>query len=80
MKIELTAGCTLDSLLINGKRFETLPYNEIRNVITILLDYFKDTELCNDILKDIVYTKGDFTDGYKCEQCGDWVESYTLEI
>ena len=76
MKIELTAGCTVDSLLVNGRQFETLPYDEIRNVITILLDYYKDTDLCNDI----VYSKGEFKDGYTCEQCGDFVETYTLEI
>lgn len=80
MKIELTAGCTVDSLLVNGRRFETLPYDEIRNVITILLDWYKDTDLCNDILRDIVYSKGEFKDGYTCEQCGDFVETYTLEI
>ena len=54
MKIELTAGCTLDSLLVNGRRFETLPYDEIRNVITILLDYYKDTDLCM-IFYEILY-------------------------
>ena len=80
MKIELTAGCTVDSLLVNGRRFETLPYDEIRNVITILLDYYKDTDLCNDVLRDIVYSKREFKDGYTCEQCGDFVETYTLEI
>jgi hypothetical protein len=80
MKIELTAGCTVDSLLVNGKRFETLPYDEIRNVITILLDWYKDTDLCNDILRDIVCSKGEFKDGYTCVQCGDFVETYTLEI
>ena len=42
MKIELTAGCTVDSLLVNGRRFETLPNNEIRNVITILMDLIKN--------------------------------------
>ena len=80
MKIELTAGCTVDSLLVNGRRFETLPYDEIRNVITILMDWYKDTDLCNYILRDIVYSKGEFKDGYTCEQCGDFVETYTLEI
>ena len=29
---------------------------------------------------DIVYSKGEFKDGYTCEQCGDFVETYTLEI
>lgn len=84
MKIELTTGCTLDSLFINGRQFEELEYSELRTLITILLDWYKDKDLYNDVIKDIVrdivYSKGEFKDGYTCERCGDYVETYTLEI
>ena len=80
MKIELTAGCTLDSLLIDGKRFEDLSYREMRDIIFGLITEFTDEDLYNDIIRDIVYSKGEFKDGYTCEQCGDFVETYTLEI
>ena len=82
MKIELTTGCTLDSLLIDGKRFETMNVDEARLVIKTLLEQplIEDMDLYNDIIRDIVYSKGEFQDGYTCEQCGDFVETYTLEI
>jgi hypothetical protein len=80
MKIELTTGCTLDSLLIDGKRFEDLSYREMRDVIFSLITEFTDEDLYNEIIRDVVYSKGEFKDGYKCEQCGDFVETYTLEI
>lgn len=80
MKIELTAGCTVDSLQIDGKRFEDLSYREIRDIIFSLVTEFTDEELYNDIIRNIVYSKGEFKDGYTCEQCGDFVETYTLEI
>lgn len=80
MKIELTTGCTLDSLFINGRQFEELEYSELRTLITILLDWYKDKDLYNDVIRDIVYSKGEFKDGYTCEQCGDCVETYVLEI
>lgn len=80
MKIELTTGCTLDSLFINGRQFDELEYSELRTLITILLDWYKDKDLYDDVIRDIVYSKGEFKDGYTCEQCGDYVETYVLEI
>jgi hypothetical protein len=80
MKIELTAGCTVDSLQIDGKRFEDLSYREMRDIIFSLVTEFTDEDLYNDIIRNIVYSKGEFKDGYACEQCGDFVETYTLEI
>ena len=80
MKIELTAGCTVDSLQIDGKQFEDLSYREMIDIIFSLVTEFTDEELYNDIIRNIVYSKGEFKDGYTCEQCGDFVETYTLEI
>lgn len=80
MKIELTSGCTLDSLLIDGKRFENLSHREMRDIIFSLITEFTDEDLYNEIIRSIVYYKGEFKDGYKCEQCGDFVETYTLDI
>lgn len=80
MKIELTSGCTLDSLLIDGKRFEDLSHGEMRDIIFSLVTEFTDEDLYNDIIRNIVYSKGEFKDGYTCEQCGDFVETYKLEV
>lgn len=80
MKIELTAGCTVDSLQIDGKQFEDLSYREMRDIIFSLVTEFTDEDLYNDIIRSIVYSQGEFKDGYTCEQCGDFVETYTLEI
>lgn len=80
MKIDLTSGCTVDSLQIDGKQFEDLSYKEMRDIIFSLVTEFTDEELYNDIIRNIVYSKGEFKDGYTCEQCGDFVETYTLEI
>ena len=55
MKIELTAGCTVDSLQIDGKRFEDLSYREMRDIIFSLVTEFTDEELYNDIIRNIVY-------------------------
>lgn len=80
-EIELTTGCTLDSLLIDGKQFEKLNVDDARLVIKKLLDLplVEDMDLYNEIIRTIAYSKGEFIDGYKCEQCGDWVETYNLK-
>lgn len=80
MKIELTTGCTVDSLQVDGKQFKDLSYREMRDVIFSLVAEFTDEDLYNDIIRDIVYSKGEFKDGYTCEQCGDFVETYKLEV
>ena len=80
MKIELTTGCTVDSLQIDGKQLKDLSYREMRDIIFSLVTEFTDEDLYNDIIRDIIYSKGEFKDGYTCEQCGDFVETYKLEI
>jgi hypothetical protein len=52
----------------------------MRDIIFSLVTEFTDEDLYNDIIRNIVYSKGEFKDGYACEQCGDFVETYTLEI
>jgi hypothetical protein len=52
----------------------------MRDIIFSLVTEFTDEDLYNDIIRDIIYSKGEFKDGYTCEQCGDFVETYTLEI
>lgn len=80
MKIELTTGCTADSLTINEMPYEKLNNSQVRSKIIELLEHFEDKDLYDEIIRDIVYSKGEFKDGYTCEQCGDFVETYTLEI
>ena len=55
MKIELTAGGTVDSLQIDGKQFEDLSYREMRDIIFSLVTEFTDEDLYNDIIRNIVY-------------------------
>jgi hypothetical protein len=52
----------------------------MRDIIFSLVTEFTDEDLYNEIVRGIVYYKGEFKDGYTCEQCGDFVETYTLEI
>lgn len=69
MKINYTSGCICDSLTIDGKESADLSPKVIKDAIATL----------QDILTTVAET-GEYEDLGHCEQCGDWITSYTLEI
>ena len=80
MKIESVTGCTCDSLTINGVETIDMDKEAIKDVIKKLIDREDDLGTLQSILIDLVETQGEFEDLGRCEQCGDWITKYTLEI
>lgn len=79
MKINYTSGCTCDSLTIDGKESADLSPKVIKNAIVKALEKIDDIATLQDILMTVAET-GEYEDLGHCEQCGDWITSYTLEI
>lgn len=80
MKIKLTQGCICDSLTIDGKEEIDLNDDERVKVLNKVLDCIKPSEL-NVLLQLILPIYGEYySDGIPCSQCGDIVETYSLEI
>ena len=79
MKINYTSGCTCDSLTIDGKESADLSPKVIKNAIVKALEKIDDMVTLQDILMTVAET-GEYEDLGHCEQCGDWITSYTLEI
>ena len=79
MKINYTSGCTCDSLTIDGKESADLSPKVIKNAIVKALEKIDDIATLQDILTTVAET-GEYEDLGRCEQCGDWITSYTLEI
>ena len=80
MKIESVTGCTCDSLTINGVETIDMDKEAIKDVIKKLIDREDDLGTLQSILTDLVEIQGEFEDLGHCEQCGDWITKYTLEI
>ena len=80
MKIESVTGCTCDSLTINGVETIDMDKEAIKDVIKKLIDKEDDLGTLQSILTDLVEIQGEFEDLGHCEQCGDWITKYTLEI
>ena len=79
MKINYVTGCTCDSLTIDGKESIDLSPKVIKNAIVRALKKIDDISPLQKILVTIAET-GEYEDLGHCEQCGDFICSYTLEV
>lgn len=79
MKINYTSGCICDSLTIDDKESIDLSSKVIKDAIVKALEKVDDISTLQDILVTIAET-GEYKDLGHCEQCGDFIYSYTLEV
>ena len=80
MKIESVTGCTCDSLTIDNVETVDMDKEAIKDVIKKLINREDDLGILQSILIDLVESQGEFEDLGHCDQCGDWITKYTLEI
>ena len=80
MKIESVTGCTCDSLTIDNVETVDMDKEAIKDVIKKLINREDDLGVLQSILIDLVEFQGEFEDLGHCDQCGDWITKYTLEI
>ena len=74
-------GCTAYNLTIDGVEVSELPYYEIVDVIHYIVSRRKDKALLEEILGRLIESdKKSVCDISHCDQCGDDIYSYTLEI
>ena len=80
MKIESVTGCTCDSLTINGVETIDMDKEAVKDVIKKLINREDDLGILQSILIDLVEFQGEFEDLGHCDQCGDWITKYTVEL
>lgn len=80
MKIESVTGCTCDSLTIDNVETVDMDKEAIKDVIKKLINREDDLGVLQSVLIDLVEFQGEFEDLGHCDQCGDWITKYTLEI
>lgn len=80
MKIESITGCTCDSLTVDDVETVDMDKEAVKDVIKKLIDREDDLGTLQSILIDLVGSRGEFEDLGHCDQCGDWITKYTLEI
>lgn len=87
MKIELTQGCICDGFYADDERIIDMSIEELKDIFTQLTDYVKGLPLEDKkfALYEAIYNIIELfaqheTSDEPCECCGDFIETYTLEI
>lgn len=87
MKIELVEGCIADSLDIDGKAIYEYSTEELKDVLTKATAYAVNKAEEGDIynLQTAIRYLVEMFGNYKhsedaCECCGDFIDTYTMEI
>lgn len=80
MKLEYTDGCICTSLTVDGKETADMTSEEIKVSIQAMLDREIDFAVLQDIWMSLIESQGEYRDLGHCEECGDWISNYTLEL
>lgn len=80
MELEYTDGCTCTSLTVDGKRIIKMSNEELRNVIKKMLDRVEDPADLQNVWMNIMECIGDYEFVGHCDECGDNIIKYTLEL
>ena len=80
MKIESLTGCTCDSLTVDNVETVDMDKEAVKDVIKKLINREDDLGVLQSILIDLVEFQGEFEDLGHCDQCGDWITKYTVEL
>lgn len=79
MKLKYIEGCTSRWIEVNGEDFADLPHVEKKAIFDKIAEKFTDDDFAT-IISDYIEAKGEMTECYNCEQCGDSNFTFELEI
>ena len=81
MILNYIEGCTVDNLTIDGIEISELPYYEIVDIIHYIVSRRKDKGILKEMLAMLIeHDKESVCDISHCDQCGDDIYNYKLEI
>lgn len=83
MNLKMIQGCVFDSLTIDGKEEINLNDIERKEIINKVCEHLKKIEpqYLNELLQFFLVKMGDYSCSVQpCECCGDFVETYKIEI
>lgn len=80
MKLEYTDGCVCTSLTVDGVETSNMKIEDLQDVICKLVKRETDISELQQLWMSLMESQGEFKDLGHCDQCGDWIENYTLEI
>ena len=79
-KIVYPDGCIVTGLTIDGRLFDDLSLEEQKAFMHKIIDNASDSSYLQNMLIEYTQTAGEYEYLYTCDECGDSVCSWTLEI
>ena len=82
MKIEYTEGCVCYGLDVDGEPFQDLSERKQKQILNKVIDTIvnKYGFSIMNVATDLVRSYGEYEFSHYCEDCGDSVCTYTIEI
>lgn len=80
MKIVSTTGCTCDSLTVDGVETINMKVEDLQEVVKKVVEKTTDIGLLQNTLINLVECIGGWEYLGHCEDCGDSIDQYTLEV
>ena len=80
MKIEYTEGCVVYDLNVDGEPFSSLDHDKKIEVFDRIFEYLAEEYGFNTMLADILQRYGEYNHCYTCQDCGDSVCTYTIDV
>lgn len=80
MKIEYTEGCVCYGLDVDGEPFNNLDHDKKIEVFDRIFEHLDEEYGLNTMLVDILQHYGEYKHIGHCDECGDNISSFTLEI
>lgn len=80
MKLEVTEGCTAYSYEVDGEEWRDLTNDDRKYVLLNIINSQDNFDNCQHIFTSLVQEFGEYENLGSCDQCGDYVSRYTLEI
>lgn len=80
MKIEYTEGCLCYGLDVDGEPFNNLDHDKKIAVFDRIFEHLDEEYGLYTMLVDILQHYGEYKHIGHCDECGDNISSFTLEI
>ena len=79
-RIVYTDGCVVSGLTVDDRCFDDLSLEEQKAIMHKIIDSAQDSSSLQDMLIEYVETAGECEYLYTCEECGDSVCSWTIDM
>lgn len=79
MELKYVTGCVCGSLTLDGVETVDLPIEKLQEALVKVIKSSKE-DVLQDILICIIEGQGEYKCLGSCEQCGDTIDEFTLNI